>query len=76
MRTTVDIPGPLYPELKGKAAAEGRSVRDLILRSVEGELQINPKKRGRRVSLPLVPSKRPGSVRLDNAKIFEVISFP
>lgn len=76
MRTTVDIPDPLYRELKGKAAAEGRSVKELILRGVEGELQLNPKKRGRRVSLPLVRSKRPGSVRLDNAKIFEVIPFP
>ena len=76
MRTTVDIPDPLYRELKGKAADEGRSVKELILRGVEGELQLIPRKRGRRVSLPLVRSKRPGAVRLDNAKIFEVIPFP
>jgi hypothetical protein len=76
MRTTVDIPDPLYRELKGKAAADGRSVKELILRGVEGALQINSKRRGRRVSLPLVRSKRPGSVKLDNAKIFEIIPFP
>jgi hypothetical protein len=76
MRTTVDIPDPMYRELKGKAASEGRSVKELILRSVEHEL------RGRRgggpcrVTLPIVPSKRPGSLKLDNAKIFEIIPFP
>jgi hypothetical protein len=76
MRTTVDIPDPLYRELKGKAATEGRSVKELILRGVEVELQRNRRKRGRRVSLPLIRSKRPGSLRLDNAKVYEIIPFP
>jgi len=76
MRTTVDIPDALYRELKSKAATEGRSVKDMILRGVEDELQANPKRRGRRVSLPIVRSKRPGSLRLDNAKIYEIIPFP
>ena len=51
MRTTVDIPDPLYRELKGKAASEGRSVKELILRGVEQELK---GRRGRpgRVTLP------------------------
>jgi hypothetical protein len=74
MRTTVDIPDPLYRELKGKAASEGRSVKELILRGVEQELR-GPHRR-RRVKLPIVPSKRPGSLKLDNAKIFEIIPFP
>jgi hypothetical protein len=76
MRTTVDIPDPLYRELKGKAATEGRSVKELILRGVEAELQSNRKKQGRRVPLPIIRSKRPGSLRLDNAKIYEIIPFP
>ena len=75
MRTTVDIPDPLYRELKGKAASEGRSVKELILRSVEQELRGGQGK-SKRVSLPIVPSKRPGSLKLDNAKIFEIIPFP
>jgi hypothetical protein len=75
MRTTVDIPDPLYRELKGKAAREGQSVKELILRGVERELK-NRGRRTRRVSLPIVPSKRPGSLELDNAKIFEIIPFP
>jgi len=74
MRTTVDIPDPLYRELKGKAASEGRSVRELILRSVEETLRGSH--RPRRVKLPIVASKRPGSLKLDNDKIFEIIPFP
>jgi hypothetical protein len=66
----------LYRELKGKAAGEGRSVKELILRGVEKELGQRPPRSSRRVSLPIVRSKRPGSVDLDNAKIFEIIPFP
>ena len=75
MRTTVDIPDPLYRELKGKAASEGRSVKELILRSVEQELKTR-RRRMKRVSFPIVPSKRPGTLDLDNDKIFEIIPFP
>lgn len=75
MRTTVDIPDPLYRELKGKAAREGRSIKELILRCVEHELR-NRNRRTMRVSPPIVRSKRPGTLELDNAKIFEIIPFP
>lgn len=76
MRTTVDIPDSLYRELKSKAAREKRSVKQLILRGVEVELRGKVKKRRRRVTFPLVPSKRPGTLVIDNAKIFELIPFP
>ena len=76
MRTTVDIPDPLYRRLKSRAARERRSVKELILRSVEGELEPRRKKSKRKISLPLIRSKRPGTIRLDNAKIFEIIPFP
>jgi hypothetical protein len=76
MRTTVDIPDSLYRDLKSKAAGEGRSVKELILRGVEIELQLKPRRNRRPVSLPLVRSKQPGTVVLDNAKIFEIIPFP
>ena len=76
MRTTVDIPDALYRELKSKAAREKRSVKELILRGVEGELRPRSKKRTRRVTFPLVPSKKPGTLDIDNAKIYEIISFP
>lgn len=76
MRTTVDIPDPLYRQLKSKAANEGRSVKELILRGVESELAPTQRKKRHRVSFPIVKSNRPGTVELDNARIFEIIPFP
>lgn len=75
MRTTVDIPDPLYRELKGKAASEGRSVKELVLRAVQLELHAPPRKIQRRKA-PVIRSKSPGSLHLDNDKIFEIIPFP
>jgi hemolysin activation/secretion protein len=76
MRTTVDIPDQLYRRLKGRAAREGRSAKELILRGVEQVLANERRSPGLRVTLPIVRSKRPGSVALDNVRIYEVILFP
>ena len=76
MRTTVDIPDQIYRRLKGRATREGCSAKELILRGIEKILADTDRPSGRRVRLPLVRSKRPGSVSLDNAHIYEVISFP
>jgi len=75
MRTTVDIPDPTYRKLKSKAAAEGSSVKELILRSVEKELTAGRPKRGR-IKLPIVRSRRPGSLRLTNQQLYDAIPFP
>jgi hypothetical protein len=76
MRTTVDIPDSLYQELKTKAAREKRSVKELILRGVESEVGSRNRKKRRRIALPLIRSKRPGSLEVDNEKIYDIISFP
>jgi hypothetical protein len=80
MRTTVDIPDALYRELKSKAAQEARSVKDLILRSVEGGLRPAPKsataRKKKNVRLPIIQSKHPGTLKLDNERIFDLIGFP
>jgi hypothetical protein len=76
MRTTVDIPDPLYRQLKTKAASEGRSVKELILRGVQAELDQRKEKRNQRIIPPIIKSKKPGTLKLDNAKIFEIIPFP
>jgi plasmid stability protein len=76
VRTTVDIPDQMYRRLRGRAAREGRSAKELILRGIERILTDERRSSGRRVTLPIVRSKRPGTVTLDNARIYEVISFP
>jgi hypothetical protein len=72
MRTTVDIPDAVYRRLKSRAAREGTSVRKLIIRGIE--VIVEPKARGR-IMLPLVASDEPGTLDLDNDKIYELI-FP
>jgi len=76
MRTTVDIPDSLYRRLKSRAASEGSSVKELILRGAQQVLKERRRKPGRKVKLPLIRSKEPGTLELDNEKIFEIISFP
>lgn len=76
MRTTVDIPDPLYRRLKARAATEGRSVKELIVQGVLVELRGTDAKPRRRIKLPIVPSKSPGTLHIDNADIYEVIPFP
>jgi len=76
MRTTIDIPDAMYRRLKARAAGEGRSAKALILQGVEQILKVKPNTLRARVKLPLVKSGRPGSIRIDNARIYDVISFP
>lgn len=76
MRSTVDIPDPIYRRLKSRAASEGVSAKELILRGIELILKKGPRKSRRRMKLPLIRSKQPGTLDIDNAKIFEVIPFP
>jgi plasmid stability protein len=76
MRTTVDIPDPVYRRLKIRAADEGSSAKELILRAIQTILDESPRKPGKRVKLPIVKSKAPGTLELDNERIFEIISFP
>jgi hypothetical protein len=40
MRTTLDIPDPLFRHLKAHAAMQGSSLRDLIIDLVEKGLQV------------------------------------
>jgi hypothetical protein len=75
MRTTVDIPDGMYRQLKSRAAREGSSTRTLILRGVKEVLKSDRRKVGTPVSLPIVRSKRPGTVALDNAAISDIV-FP
>lgn len=76
MRTTIDIPDGMYRKLKARAAGEGTSTKALILRGVEQVMKGTSAPPSRRVQLPLVKSKHPGTMRIDSARIYDVISFP
>jgi hypothetical protein len=76
MRTTIDIPDGTYRQLKAKAASDGRSVKALLLEAAEQALGHRPKSPTQRMVLPLVKAQRPGSLVLDNTRIYDVVSFP
>ena len=72
----MDIPDAVYRRLKSRAASEGSSAKELILRGVQEVLKESRRKSRRRIKLPIIRSKQPGTLELDNDKIFEIISFP
>lgn len=75
IRTTVEIPIPLYRKLKQQAAAQGRSVRDLLLAGAQTALLEGKRPRPKRVRFPLIVSKGP-KVNLTNEHIYEHVEFP
>jgi hypothetical protein len=75
VRTTVDIPAPLYRKLKQQAAARGESIRELLLAGVKSVLLQGQRPRPKRVQFPLIVSEGP-SVELTNKQIYEHVEFP
>ena len=73
MKVRLDIPNKIYRALVKRARKDGIAVNELVVRFVEWTLARESIKK---VNLPIIESKRPGSLRLDNAKIFEIIDFP
>jgi hypothetical protein len=69
VRTTIDLPDPLFRELKAVAAHRGTSLKNLIRGAVEEEIRKNARKTGRRVKFPLLDSREPGSLKITNAEI-------
>ena len=69
VRTTVDIPSPLFRELKARAAEQGETLRVLLTRAIEVELghrNAAGSKPPARVKLPLISHKRGPKLRITN----------
>lgn len=69
MRTTVDLPDPLFRELKAVAARRGISLKNLMRAALEKEIRRTERKAGRRLKFPVLSSRQPGSLNLTNAEI-------
>jgi hypothetical protein len=76
MRTTIDIPDETYRKLKVKAATEGQTVREIALRGIQREIEATSARRIRKLSEPVLKSYAPGSIRIDNEQIYDLIDFP
>jgi hypothetical protein len=66
----------LYSKLRQNAKEEGCTVERLIARELEAALSTDRVTPHRRVKLPIIHSKEPGTLHLDNERIFELIDFP
>lgn len=75
VRTTVDIPAPLYRKLKEQAAARGESIRELVLAGVQSVLLQPVRPPAKRVKFPLIVGSGP-KVNLSNEQIYEHVEFP
>ena len=76
MRTTIDIPDEIYRKLKVKAALEGQTVREITVRAIQREIEQPAAAAGRRLTEPILKSYAPGSIRIENEQIYDLISFP
>lgn len=72
MRTTVELPPELMRAAKARAAEQGESFKDWFAAAVAAALGRERTSAGRRVTLPLITSKRPGKVRLTNADLADL----
>lgn len=78
MRTTVELPDPMYREMKLRAASEDTTIREIILEGVAMRLRrgSDVKKQERRQRFPIIRSKRPGSLKLGEEGVYDYIPFP
>jgi hypothetical protein len=78
MRTSVDIPDPIYRELKVRAALEGTTVREIILDGVTMRLrnESTPAENEGRPRFPVIRSQHPGALKLGEEGVYEYIPFP
>jgi hypothetical protein len=73
MRTTVDVPDPVFRKMKATAALRGMSLKEFLLNAVEQEMARMPS-RDYTAPVPLIRSKRPGKRALTNAEIENLLA--
>jgi hypothetical protein len=76
VKITIYVPDGAYGRLKSMAAQRGVSITTLILQAVQVLGKRQRKSSVRRVKLPIIRSKHPGTLDLDNARIYDIIPFP
>jgi len=75
MRTTLDIPDETYRRLKIKAAEEGTTVRKIVLRGIQNELEPVTKRLAHtQFQVPVIHSSRPGTLHLTNEQIDDILA--
>lgn len=78
MRTFVDIPDPVYREMKECASSQGTTIKKIILDCVTVRFRNGrtPAKQEGLPRFPVIRSKHPGSLKLGEEGVYEYIPFP
>jgi hypothetical protein len=72
MKATIEFDDELYRQLKATAALRGSKVKELVAEGVRLVLRHpDTSKRVRRLKLPIVKSKKPGTLKLTGKMIAE-----
>jgi hypothetical protein len=76
MRTTVELPDSVYRKGERMARAEGVTMEEFIVRTLERELTSEPELSAslEQVSLPLVRSKHPGTLDLEDFNFDDLLA--
>ena len=75
MKATIELPEPVFQTLLALAEQQGSSLQAVILEAIKKEIAPGPTPHERRrVSLPLIRSRHPGSLRsLTNAEVDDIL---
>ncbi len=74
MRTTVDLPDPLFRQMKALAALRGITLREFLLEAVQQAMVNKRPAEDYEVELPVIPSKHPGTLSVTNAEIEDLLT--
>ena len=74
MRTTVDLPDSLFRQMKAHAALRGISIKNFITTAIESQIAASENGDDYSVDLPLIRSKKPGTLHLTNAEIEDLLT--
>lgn len=76
MRTTIELPDPVYRKGEQIARTQGVTLEEFIVRAFERELKGEPDiaAHAKRVTLPLVPSNEPGTLDLKDFNFDDLLA--
>ena len=73
MKTTIEIPEPLFRQAKAKAAMDGLTLRDLFVRGLQLAMQTPPIPTKHRATFPLIRADK-SAPRLTDEQIYAALN--
>jgi hypothetical protein len=74
MRTTVDLPDPVFRKMKAAAALRGATIKQFVQRAVERELSTELRPKRRKLALPLIRGREKRILSLTNSQIDDILA--